>query len=220
MWQGRVVWLGISTLALFVIAKPVGAECRKVCMPDETRDAQGCCASANSGAQSAKTPTLTETLGWMRDKMLATGVVVAATVAPPDQGGLRTEFQVTPLSFENCTIEYHLHVEYKSPPNNPTDQDIQLPLADIAPRSLMVDPVIMKTSIPPGVKDVSVLFLATARGKKSIRIRPHGQTGEGEYVNDVPRFFVSYDQDLVERMKKALTHAIGLCAAQTKPEPF
>jgi hypothetical protein len=154
-------------------------------------------------ANAANSPSLAETLSWLKDRLETDGGD-SYTQQNPTLGPIKFRHSYQTVSFSSCTVSW-LSISTMSPglPQRPYKDTMNL--ADIDPTNVKIAPYKSETGT------VFQVLLATRDGKKSIKDETEAGTVMYAQIN-----WIFMDSSIADRVGTAVAHAATLCAK----EPF
>lgn len=167
--------------------------------------------AANSQTKTEqKEPSLDETIAWLKEKISA-----SAFYKKEFPGGSNITYKVDEVEFEGCTLSYRAtSTDTSSPQPRSTIWKFKVPLSALDPDQITVSALL---------KDGSAYFIKalTIQNQPKVQYRRDSIFLGERDVEEKPYTSIEIDftdQEIANRVAKALAHAGTLCSA--KKEPF
>jgi hypothetical protein len=176
----------------------------------------------------AQSPTFKETLDWLISKNAQEGFTEGMSQGP--------DFPMPPIRWHSDFVSYSGDVQCVATlrgngdySNFTADNSVSINFSAAAPNSIGVKRVNVRNLMPPpqGAQVFSfpqeVYFQITGLHPFFPDDTPAQQASEKQEEFDFttnPRAPIYFDQDLANRVAKALNHAIDVCGGKGKPEAF
>jgi len=159
-------------------------------------------------------PSLQATMKFIQDKLNGIGPVNYITYVHDDVAGndqnQQSKYEVTRVVADPtaCRIGYHAKVEINGKVNHEGDAVFFLKnVGDI--------------SVVPGEQAMKEAVAAAGHPLWTVKVDPPNFTLKVNRTNSkVFNSFVFFDEQLANRMAKAMVHAVELCGGGSEPEPF
>jgi hypothetical protein len=166
-----------------------------------------------AGAQANSGPSLAETMKFIQDKLNALGTVNFAGYvhdSSNDSDGVQ-KFSATISNVAAnpgaCTLSYHRLVYNNGRKEH--NEDVAINLREV--RSV---------SVLPDEQDWQMYLARTGDSTKTVKDVPDITALVFKLNNSQDPTIRFYEQELADRVAKALVHAVELCGGGPKPEPF
>jgi hypothetical protein len=160
----------------------------------------------------ADAPSLEVTMKFIQDKMSDIGPLtyslgsrVIETNSGPDPILYSDELSNIMADPQRCTVSYHYHSASREEDPKPLDLDMVLDLKEVK-----------KITVQPAEQSMNDM----SAGKVVWTFRPAIFTVNVYQRDKKVNFFQLGDEELANRLARAINHAVELCTPDKKPEPF
>ncbi|MGB9408756.1 MAG: hypothetical protein WCA89_14555 [Terracidiphilus sp.] len=179
----------------------------------QTHDATTATAQPAASALVTNGPTLEVTMQFIQDKLNAVGTVNFAGYvhdASNNSDGVQTFSSTTSNVVANpgaCSLSYHRLVLNNGRKEH--NENVFISLRDVE-----------RISVLPDEQDWQMYLVKTGETTKTVKDVPEISVLNIKLLNGSDHSIRIYEQEMADRIAKAMVHAVELCGGGAKPEPF
>jgi hypothetical protein len=170
---------------------------------------------ANTSPPATAEPDLEETLKWLRETIITSAFLKDETTGTEERA--YTDYKVESITFEGCTVKY------KSLTSSwwKTDRRITEYTYEVRAKLADLDPQAIRVERPSPTKKKFYVLADTPNKEPKFPAHRENKGTPPTRVGDNLTYQVSFtfgDEEIANRVTKALIHAVKLCSL--KKEPF